>query len=175
MRITVVEYNPNWPKQFEDECYKLQYILGEVVNNIHHIGSTAVPGLTAKPIIDILLDVYRLDELDSKIEKMEALRYEAMGEFGISGRRYFRKGGDKRTHHIHAFQSGDPNLIRHLVFRDYLIEHQKIAKEYGELKLHIATICNNDNEKYCDEKDSFVQYHEAQALQWYRNIDNDFH
>ncbi len=170
MLLTVVEYNPIWINEFESESKKLQYILGDIVNNIYHIGSTAVPGLMAKPIIDIMLDVTKLEGLDTKTEVLEALGYEAMGEFGISGRRYFRKGGENRTHQIHAFQSGDSNLIRHLVFRDYLIEHEKIAKEYGILKSSLAKTCNNDREKYGDGKDAFIKYHETAALKWCRQF-----
>lgn len=166
MIVKVVDYNPNWPNKFKAESEKLQTILGDIAINIYHIGSTAVPNLMAKPIIDIMLDVSSLDLLDTKTLKIENLDYEAMGELGIAGRRYFRKGGDDRTHQIHAFHSSDPNIIRHLAFRDYLIEHKNIAKEYGKLKFEIAKRCNNDIEKYCDEKDSFVQYHEQEALIW---------
>lgn len=167
MFIHIVKYNPNWPQEFAKESEKLKNILGDIVNHIHHIGSTAVPGLMAKPIIDMMLDVKNLNHLDNKTKEMENLGYEVMGELGIIGRRYFRKGGNHRTHQIHAFHSGDANLIRHLAFRDYLIEHKEIAQEYGELKFKIAQKCNHDIEKYCDEKEPFVQLHEAKALKWY--------
>ncbi len=170
MLITVTEYNQNWPMKFQEESEKLKNILGDVAIKIHHIGSTAVPGLMAKPIIDIMPEVSSLEYLDSKTVAFEELGYEVMGELGIPGRRYFRKGGDNRTHQIHAFKSGDSNLLRHLVFRDYLIEHKDVAKEYADLKFDIAKRCNNDIEKYGDEKDPFVQFHEKRALEWYRNI-----
>lgn len=170
MLVTVVEYNPLWGELFNEEAEQLKFILGDIANHIYHIGSTAVPGLMAKPIIDIMLDVISLKHLDVKNEAFEKLGYEVKGEFGIPGRRYFRKGGDHRTHQIHAFKSGDSNLIRHLVFRDYLIAHKKTANEYGKLKFDIAKKCNNDIEKYCDEKDSFVKHHEAKALEWYKGL-----
>ena len=170
MIISVVKYHPDWVKKFEDEAEKLLDQIGSIINHVYHIGSTAVPGLMAKPIIDILLDVNNLTHLDNQSYQLENIGYEAMGELGIPGRRYFRKGGNNRTHQIHAFKSGDSNLIRHLAFRDYLMEHQKIADAYGELKFNIAKRCNNDIEKYCDEKDSFVKYHEAIALKWYKSI-----
>ena len=169
MTVTVVEYNPNWVNEFLIESSKLKDVLGDIVNNIHHIGSTAVPGLMAKPIIDIMPEVTDLGLLDAKSNEMEKLGYEVMGAFGIPGRRYFRKGGDHRTHQIHAFKSGDPNLIRHLAFRDYLIAHEQIAKEYGELKFSIARSINNDIERYSDEKDPFIKHHEMKALKWYKN------
>ena len=170
MIVKVVDYNPNWTKQFEEEANKIQDQLVNVIQNIYHIGSTAVPNLKAKPIIDIMLEVDDLTRLDKQSFKLENLAYEAKGAFGIPGRRYFRKGGDNRTHQIHAFKSGDFNLVRHLAFRDYLIAHKNIANEYGELKFNIAQRCNNDIEQYCDEKDAFVKHHEAIAVKWYRTI-----
>ncbi|MEL6143497.1 MAG: GrpB family protein, partial [Bacteroidota bacterium] len=110
MIVKVVHYNPNWPNEFDKEAAKLVLTLGDIVQNLHHIGSTAVPGLMAKPIIDMMPEVSSLELLDAKSEQMESLGYEVMGELGIPGRRYFRKGGDNRTHQIHAFLSGDPNV-----------------------------------------------------------------
>lgn len=167
MIVKVVPYNPDWPNKFEQEAIQLKAILRAELQHIHHIGSTAVPGLLAKPIIDMMLEVKELNQLDAKNTEMENLGYEVMGAYGIPGRRYFRKGGNHRTHQIHAFASGDPNLKRHMAFRDYLIAHQAIADAYGTLKLEIANRCNNDMEQYCDEKDPFVQLHEAKALKWY--------
>ena len=167
MIIKVVKYNPDWVRQFELESSQLKKMLGDELVHIHHIGSTAVPGLQAKPVIDIILEVRAIQNLDNRKIQFEALGYEVMGEYGIPGRRYFRKGGDHRTHHIHAFQVDDSNILRHLAFRDYLIEHDEIAKEYGALKVLIAKRCNNNNEQYCDEKDAFVKEHEQKALAWY--------
>ena len=167
MFVKVVSYNSNWPKAFEQESSKLKLMLGAVLDDIHHIGSTAVPGLMAKPIIDILLEVSNLKSLDGQNFKMEGMGYEALGEYGIIGRRYFRKGGYHRSHQIHAFRSGDPHVTRHLAFRDYLIAHEEIARAYGKLKWEIAQNCENDLEKYCDAKDPFVKLHEQRALEWY--------
>ena len=166
MQIIVVPYNPEWPQKFQEESIQIRQILGEVLVDIHHIGSTSVPGLMAKPIIDMLLDVRSLYELDAQSQSFEALGYEVMGAYGIPGRRYFRKGGDNRTHHIHAFQSGDSNLTRHLAFRDYLRAHPEVADTYGKLKLEIAQTCDNDMEKYGDGKDAFVKLYEGKALEW---------
>ena len=171
MIVTVVSYNPKWIQEFEKESKRLQNQIGDNINNIYHIGSTAVPDLKAKPIIDIMLDVKNLVDLDNHSHIFKQLGYEVMGELGIPGRRYFRKGGDNRTHQIHAFKAGDSNLIRHLAFRDYLIKHKKVADEYGALKFQIAQTCNNDIEKYGDEKDAFVQYHESIALKWYTELE----
>ena len=171
MIVEVVEYNPAWVQLYKDEVEILEKQIENIIIESYHIGSTAVPNLKAKPIIDIMLEVSSLIELDKRNQLFEELGYEVMGELGIKGRRYFRKGGDNRTHQIHAFKSGDQNLIRHLAFRDYLRKHKEVAHEYGKLKSEIALRCNNDIEVYSNEKDFFVKYHEAIALTWYNRID----
>ena len=166
MEVKVVPWNPAWPAMFAAESALLEKTLGrEVIQAVHHIGSTAVEGLCAKPVIDLLLEVPSLDALDRKSGAMEAAGYEVMGEFGIPGRRYFRKGGDQRTHQIHAFASGSPHLVRHLAFRDHLRNFPCVAAKYGRLKTRLAAGCGNDLEVYNDGKDSFVRQHEAKALQ----------
>ncbi|MBO8125181.1 GrpB family protein, partial [Escherichia coli] len=101
MRIlTVVDYDDMWPTLFENERSLLQVTLGHVISQIHHIGSTSVPGLSAKPVIDILIEVTNLDELDSLNQAMERAGYTVRGENGISNRRYFTKGENQRSHHI---------------------------------------------------------------------------
>jgi GrpB-like predicted nucleotidyltransferase (UPF0157 family) len=85
---------------------------------------------------------------------------------GIPGRRYFRKGGDARSHQIHAFAAGDANIARHLAFRDYLRAQPGAREEYEALKTRVAAQCNNDIEIYCAGKDRFIKLHEAKALEW---------
>ena len=116
---------------FEAEAGLVRSVLGNTAIAIHHIGSTAVAGLPAKPIIDMLFEVAVLQQLDGFNNTMVGIGYEPMGEFGIPGRRYFRKGGDNRIHQIHAFASGDFNLTRHLAFRDYLRTNPAAAAEYA--------------------------------------------
>lgn len=139
MNITVVNYNPNWEKNYINEQQLIRQILKNELVECFHIGSTSVPNLKAKPIIDILLVVNNINKLDNYSFYFENIGYEIMGEFGIIGRRYFRKGGDNRTHQIHAFQYDNIQEIeRHLAFRDYLRQNPKISKEYGELKSKLA-------------------------------------
>jgi len=123
-----------------------------------------VPGLAAKPIIDILLEVRDLADLDAHNSEMETIGYKPMGEFGILGRRYFPKGGDNRSHQIHAFLRDDPNVYRHIAFRDYLRRHPEVAQEYAALKRQVARTCDNDIGRYCDGKDTYVKRVEAIAL-----------
>ena len=162
--IEVIDYQEIWPQLFSVARDLLLKTLGEIVVDIQHIGSTSVPGLAAKPIIDILLEVKDIGALDSSESLMKSIGYEPKGEFGILGRRHYQKGGDNRSHHIHAFESGDFNLIRHLAFRNYLRCHPEIVKEYGKLKKKIADACNNDIKLYCDGKDQYVKNLEQIAL-----------
>ena len=170
MQVVVVDYQPEWPQQFQAEASLWRAVLGEVLLDIQHIGSTSVPGLAAKPIIDILLAVSDLKTLDSFTTAIEKQGYEVMGEYGIRGRRYFRKGGNQRSHHVHAFQVGDANLERHLAFRDYLRAHPAVAKAYGNLKKEIIQLRVQDSISYGDAKEPFIQEHEEKALVWYRNL-----
>ncbi len=93
------------------------------------------------------------------------------GENGIPGRRYFQKGGDERTHHVHVYQEGNDEIIRHLAFRDYLREHPYAREEYGNLKERLALEFPFDVAAYIDGKDRFVKTLEAKAVEWYKQRD----
>jgi len=166
MKIEIVPYNPTWPSLFEQEKRQLIESLGKVIEHIHHIGSTAVEGLSAKPVIDIIIEASSLKALDDNAPIFKHHGYEVMGEFGIVGRRYYRKGDDNRTHQIHAFVTGDQNVHRHIAFRDYLRAHPSIRLEYQQLKIDTASRCNNDIEIYCDGKNDFIKHYETRALEW---------
>lgn len=168
MKIEMLPHDPAWKEAFQAESQAITQALGQNCEAIHHIGSTSIPGIYAKPIIDILVAVRDLHATDEKNAAMEALGYEAMGEFGIPGRRYFRKETPegRRTHHVHAFASSDPGLARHLAFRDYLIAHPPLAQEYSELKRKLAAAFPDDIYGYMDGKDPFIREHERKALQW---------
>jgi GrpB-like predicted nucleotidyltransferase (UPF0157 family) len=166
-KVEVVPYSNLWPELFEQEAGLLRLILGNIVLGIHHIGSTSVKNLVAKPIIDLLIEVSSLNKLDEHNFKMQSIGYEAKGEFGIPGRRYYPKGGLDRTHHVHAFQSGDAHVFRHLAFRDYLRANPLIAQEYGQLKIDVANSCGNDLGRYCDGKDEYIKKIELDALKTY--------
>lgn len=114
--IEVVGFDPNWKNIFETEKVILTKAIGNNTVKIDHIGSTSVIDLVAKPVIDILIEVSNLEKLDAVNKKMIALGYTVKGENGISGRRYFQKGGNQHSHYVHAFQSGDSHLHRHRAF-----------------------------------------------------------
>jgi len=112
MRVQVVAFDPAWKAAFEAEAGQLAQALGDMTVELHHIGSTAIPGIYAKPIIDILLEVDSIGRLDERSTAIEQLGYEGMGEFGIPGRRYFRKNNSSgiRTHQIRAFQTDSAEM-----------------------------------------------------------------
>ncbi|MBW3596764.1 MAG: GrpB family protein [Planctomycetes bacterium] len=156
--IVVVPYSPEWPAEFAAEARRLEVAMAPVLVELHHIGSTSVPGLAAKPLIDILAVVCTVEGLDECNEAMVALGYEPKGEFGIAGRRFFSKGSDEhRTHHVHAFAVGDPAIDAHLAFRDYLRTHPHEARRYGELKAALAERHRNDIDAYMDGKAPLIQ------------------
>lgn len=169
MKIEVVKSNPKWVDEFSLEKSKLKNALGDLVIDVHHIGSTSILGLASKPIIDIILEVSSLSVLDEKISIMNSLGYEGKGEYGIVGRRYFVKGGSNRSHQIHAFIAEDENINRHIAFREYLKFHPEVLKEYAALKQKLAKECNNNIDLYCDGKDEFVKLYESKAILWQAN------
>jgi len=167
-KMEVVGYSPEWARLFEEEAQLLSACLGDEIIRCHHIGSTAVLGLAAKPIIDILLEVRSVESLDQLQDAMRALGYESKGEFGIPGRRYFPKGGDHRTHHVHAFNEGDPHVVRHLVFRDYLRTHPEAVIEYASVKREASKRHATEPEGYVAFKQAFVEQTIERAVHWAR-------
>jgi GrpB-like predicted nucleotidyltransferase (UPF0157 family) len=165
-RVEVVCYTDEWGQMFEEESEKIKAIFGDLILNIHHIGSTSIPGMRAKPIIDIMPVVSDIHQVDDFNEKMANLGYEARGENGIPGRRYFQKGGDHRTHHVHIYESGNPEIAKHLAFRDYLIAHPEDAEKYGALKQALAEQFPTDIESYIKGKDAFIKDTIRKAQLW---------
>lgn len=168
MLVKVVPHNPQWKTEFELESQQIAKILAENIIFIHHIGSTAIPNIYAKPIIDLLIEVKDINLIADKTSAMVGLGYEAMGEFGLSGRRYFRKEDPPgiRTHHVHIYQTNSTEIDRHLAFRDYMIAHPQEAKQYSQLKQELAQRYPDDIESYMDGKDEFVQEMEQKAMLW---------
>jgi len=167
-RIVVVPYDPQWVQEFALASREIAAALGENLIEIHHIGSTSIPEIHAKPVIDMLAVVADIAAVDARSEPMMALGYQVRGEFGIAGRRYFpRDNADgARTHQIHAFQSGSPHISRHLAFRDFMRAHGEIAQQYSDLKRTLAAAHPDDLNAYMDGKDAFIQEMEARALAW---------
>lgn len=167
-RVEVVPHNPNWCGAFKDESKQVAVALGENVVAIQHIGSTAIPTIHAKPIIDMLVEVRDITKVDERNSAMQALGYESIGEFGIPGRRFFRKDNEAgiRTHHIHTFEVGSAQVERHLAFCNYMSVHAEDAQRYSELKQELAKKYPNDIEGYMDGKDEFIKEMDKKAAEW---------
>lgn len=166
-KVEVLSFTKQWSEQFEAEAKLLQQIFRDEIIQIHHIGSTSVEGLSAKPIIDIMPVVKNISRVDQYNEAMRKIGYETKGENGLQGRRYFQKGGNQRTHHVHIYEQNHPDIARHLAFRDYLKAHPNIAKEYGNLKEELAKRYPFNIESYINGKEKLVLDIERKAVEWY--------
>ncbi len=166
-RIEVVPYNPQWPALFEAEAAAIEQALGPELTAIYHIGSTAIPGIQAKPIIDLLGEVVALERVEAFNPALEGLAYIPRGEAGIAGRRFFLKPGmTERTHHLHLFEAGHPEVSKHLVFRDYMAAHPAEARAYGRLKAELARRFPTDIKGYMAGKEGFIKERLARAKAW---------
>ncbi len=159
--VIVVEYNPLWPQLFEEEKARILFLIEPWVKQIEHIGSTAVLGLGAKPIIDIMVGLHSLDDARHCIPLLETIGYEYVPQHEalMPERRYFHKGSKRfsRTHHLHMVETASEFWERHLLFRDYLRAHKDTAREYYELKKELATRFRSNREAYTDAKTNFIQ------------------
>lgn len=165
MKIRLTDYSEKWAHAFEQEAAFLQTIFKEEMLQIEHFGSTAVAGMKAKPVIDMLCIVKSIEHVDTFNEQMSQLGYDVAGEWGIAGRRLFRKGGEERTHHIHFYEIGHPEIARHLIFRDYLKVHPQEVAAYSNFKQQLATRYETTSE-YSPAKKQFVSEMEKNALRW---------
>jgi len=144
-------------------------VLGPNLRDVHHIGSTSVPGLAAKPIIDLMPLVASLEELDRARGLVEALGYSWHGELGIPGRRYCAltdESGARRAQ-LHFFRWDSPHAVRHIAFRDYLRAHPDVARAYEGEKRRARDAHPGDSHAYSDEKAAWVGAREAEAVAWF--------
>ena len=173
-KIEVVPYDPLWPTIYLNEIDRISPLTQDVITTFYHIGSTAVPGLDAKPTIDILAVATSLITLDGKNDAMCSLGYQIKGENGIPGRRYYRKlSGEDHLFHIHAFEAGNPEIMRHLNFRDYLRRNEKVRDAYGQLKRKLAQKFPYDSPSYTAGKSEFIQKVDRQASDWRASIERN--
>ena len=159
--VVIVEYDPRWPLMFEEEAARLASVLSrDLVVRIEHIGSTAVSGLVAKPIIDLLVSVRSLGEAKQvAVSPLEELGYACWFDNPDPQRMFFVKGlppNSPRTHHIHMVESSSI-LLERLLFRDYLQEHPDEALRYAQLKRYLAEQFPTNREAYTSGKTEYVQ------------------
>jgi GrpB-like predicted nucleotidyltransferase (UPF0157 family) len=166
--VFLAAYNPQWPDMAAGHAERLR-VLGPILIVVHHIGSTSVPGLIAKPIIDLMPLVTDLAGLDRERRRVEALGYDWHGELGISGRRYctLSDAAGARIVQLHFFTAGSPHVERHIAFRDYLRAHPAAACAYAEEKRRARDLHPHDSHAYTDAKAAWIHGMEAQALAWF--------
>jgi GrpB-like predicted nucleotidyltransferase (UPF0157 family) len=168
-RYTLGAYSSEWPAEFEREAARLRQLVGERLVAIHHVGSTAVPGLAAKPVIDLLPLVDDIAGLERRTSVLQDAGYRAWGEFGLPGRRYFTKDlAGVRTHNLHFYAAGDPDVERHLAFCRYLREHVAARDEYEALKRLAHARHPSDVLAYNDAKTAWIRRIEPIAIDWFR-------
>lgn len=159
--IVVCDYDPVWAAMFEQERRLVQDALGSIVVTVEHVGSTAVPGLAAKPIIDLLVGVRSLPAARSCCtEPLQALRYTHMAEYEswLPGEMLFRKGvPGPWTHHVHLMEASSPRWEEFILIRDYLRGHAQIASAYGNLKRALALVFDDDIAGYRNAKGPFLK------------------
>jgi GrpB-like predicted nucleotidyltransferase (UPF0157 family) len=165
--VELVPHNPEWSILANQEAERILEVLTFPVIGIYHIGSTSVPGIKAKPILDFVLEVKNLEDVISQVKVFEELGYISRGEFGIPGRQFFtRDTNGERSHHLHVFQHGHPDIERHLVFRDYLRANPEAAREYEKLKEELARRFPNASGSYTEAKSEFILSMDEVARYW---------
>ena len=167
--VKLVPYSVEWQRLFEEEKALLEAAVGDLVLDIRHVGSTAIPGMVAKPILDIGIAVTDFDEATALVAPIEGLGYQYRGEFGITRRRYFVKD-NPRTHHIHMVEIDSREWKNHLFFRDVLIQRPELAEEYAVLKTDLARRYAADRDAYLEGKAPFIERVLAMAKGFGREI-----
>jgi GrpB-like predicted nucleotidyltransferase (UPF0157 family) len=154
--VIVVNYDPEWPAQFEFLKERAARALLEFGNRIEHVGSTAVPGLAAKPIIDLIVQLNDAAQLVPVIQKLEALGYKHEGNLGIPGREAFAVPLGEPRHHLYVCLPGCSQLSDQIAFRDYLRANKSARDDYAALKRQLAEKYRNDRTGYSESKTGFV-------------------
>jgi GrpB-like predicted nucleotidyltransferase (UPF0157 family) len=165
--IELAPYNPDWPAKYELEAQRLIPVFGEQLISIQHIGSTAIPGIKAKPVIDIMIVVQDLELVEEFNPEMIGLGYTPRGEAGIPGRRFFRKDTQEiRSHHVHVYARGHEAIQTQLNFRDFLRAHPEDAQAYSRLKEALAAAYPFDPGMYTESKTEFILEINQRAVDW---------
>lgn len=157
--VVVLPYDEAWKKDFEEIKAELMAVLGGLVLSVEHVGSTSVPGLAAKPIIDIDVVIEDTDCFEKVKTALETIGYQHEGDLGIPGREAFKYDGKEhlRKHHLYVCAKDSDELKRHLSFRDYLRTHPDAVKEYGRIKEEGARLYPNDIDSYIEYKAPFIE------------------
>lgn len=157
--VVVLPYDEAWKKDFEEIKAELMAVLDGLVLSVEHVGSTSVPGLAAKPIIDIDVVIEDTDCFEKVKTALETIGYQHEGDLGIPDREAFKYDGKEhlRKHHLYVCAKDSDELKRHLSFRDYLRTHPEAVKEYGRIKEEGARLYPNDIDSYIEYKAPFIE------------------
>ena len=155
--VVLRTHNPLWGELFKQEKELISSVIADFLIDIQHIGSTVIPNIVAKPIIDIAVAIDSIDNIEKIIPPLENIGFIYRGEQGIPDRHLFVKGGENVRTHLHVMQKGHYEWDKHILFRDYLKKHPNDAKQYSELKQKLFLKYGNDREKYTDSKSDFIQ------------------
>jgi GrpB-like predicted nucleotidyltransferase (UPF0157 family) len=172
LAVELVPHDPRWFERAAQERANLERVAGEHLVHVHHIGSTSIAGIMAKPIVDMLPVVKSAQSLDTIETAIVSLGYDWMGEFGLTGRRYCRFNNPqtgKREVQLHIYAQGNTEIARHIAFRDYLRAHPSIAKEYEAEKFRAAALQPHDTLAYNNEKNDWIKRVEKDALAWMKS------
>ncbi len=164
--VVIVDYDSQWPLLYEREKTRILATTGHLISTVEHVGSTAIPGLGAKPIIDIIAGGERLTDAEQCIPLLQSIGYEYVhySIAGIPERRYFDKDAQGRhTYHLHMVEITSDFWRRHILFRDYLRTHPEVAQAYYELKVALAIRFRDDRNAYTEAKTAFIRSIEAKA------------
>ncbi len=164
-QVRIARWTAAWPRLFSVERERIVSALQDYILDVQHVGSTSVPNLSAKPVLDIAIAVRNFEEATVCISPLEALGYSYRGEYGIPRRHYFTKGSP-RTHQIHMFDIASEDWLRHIAFRDFLIADSDARIRYESLKITLADNCKT-REEYQDGKNALIQELQAIALTEY--------
>jgi GrpB-like predicted nucleotidyltransferase (UPF0157 family) len=154
--VIVVPYDPAWPAAFERLRDRIAPVLGELAVGIEHVGSTAVPGLEAKPILDIDVVIRHADDFAIVAARLATLGYVHLGDLGIVGRAAFRAIPELPRHHLFVCASGAAALQAHLILRDTLRSDAELSAAYGALKRSLAEKYRDDRDSYAEGKTAFI-------------------
>ena len=156
--VRVDAYDPAWPLRFEEERPAIEEILGRsITGGVHHVGSTAVPGLAAKPVIDILVGIDDLEGGRAYIAPLAELGYQYAPYRADEMLWFCKPDPARRTHHLHLVPTGSPRFRAELAFRDHLRGHPDVAERYAVLKRRLATRFEHDREAYTRSKEDFIR------------------
>jgi GrpB-like predicted nucleotidyltransferase (UPF0157 family) len=155
--IVIVDYDPSWPGEFARLRDRARAAVGDLAVTIEHVGSTAVPGLAAKPVIDLVVVVESDEDVAGAIEALERIGYRARGNLGVEGREAFSPPDGERRHHLYVSPTTSAELQAQVRFRDRLLADPELAAEYEVLKRRLAVRFRHDRPGYTDAKTEFIE------------------